>query len=52
MSLCNEDITKVDEINKQSLVLCLNYLSMIKDRNEQQRREMEKMKNRNRWNNR
>ena len=48
MVLCKEDITKVDEINKQPLVLCLNYLSMIKDRNEAERREIEKMKNKTR----
>lgn len=49
MSLTKEDLTKVPIIEKQPLILCLSYLSMIKDRNEQQRREMEKMKNRNRW---
>jgi len=48
MALAHEDITKVEKINKQPLVLCLNYLSQVKDRNEQQRRELEKMKNRNR----
>ena len=48
MALAQEDITKVDKINKQSLVLCLNYLSMVKDRNEQQKREMDKIKNRTR----
>jgi len=48
MSLTKEDITKVEQINKQPLVLCLNYLSMVKDRNEAERREIEKMKNRNR----
>lgn len=50
MSLCKEDITKIKEIEKQPLVMCLNYLSMIKDRNEQQRKELEKLKNKNKWN--
>ena len=45
MVLCKEDITKVEEITKQPLVLCLNYLSSVKDRNEEHKREMEKLKN-------
>lgn len=50
MTLCQEDITRLKEIEKQPLLLCLNYLSMIKDRNEEHKKELRKLKNKNAWN--
>lgn len=50
MTLTQEDITKIKEIEKQPLITCLNYLSMIKDRNEEQKKELRKLKSKNAWN--
>lgn len=50
MSLTGEDITKIKEIEKQPLITALNYLSTIKDRNEEHKKELRKLKNKNAWN--
>lgn len=50
MTLCKEDITKIKEIEKQPLITCLNYLSLVKDRNEEQKKELRKLKSKSAWN--
>jgi len=44
MELCKEDITKLKHIDSLGVYLCLNTLSMFKDRKEAERKEIEKMK--------
>lgn len=44
MELCQDDITKIHHIDSMPLYLCLNTLSVFKDRREAERKEIEKMK--------
>ena len=44
--LSGEDITKFEQIDNTSVYLCLNTASLIKDRIEQEKRQIEKMKQR------
>jgi len=48
MILSNDDITKLPIVEKQPLIMSLNYLSYKKEEMERQREEMNKMKNK--WN--
>ena len=42
--LTGNDITKFEEVEQQPLYLCLNVLSLEKDRNEKEKEEYEKIK--------
>ena len=44
LELCKEDITKIHIIDKLPIYICLNTLSLFKDRREAERKEIEKMK--------
>ena len=44
LELCKEDITQITHIDKLPIYLCLNTLSVFKDRKEAERKEIEKMK--------
>jgi hypothetical protein len=45
--LAKEDITKMRDVEKQNLYLCLSIASLIKDENQKARDEMRKIKNEN-----
>jgi hypothetical protein len=47
MILCNDDITKLDQINNMNLILCLNFLSYKKDEAIQLKNDMKKMSGKN-----
>lgn len=47
MILCNDDITKLEQINNTNVVLCLNFLSYKKDEATQIRNEMKKSSGKN-----
>lgn len=42
--LAGKDVTKFEEVEQQPLYLCLNILSLEKDRAEKEREEYEKIK--------
>ena len=42
--LAIEDVTKIAEVEKTNLYLCLNVASMMKDQIEREKEELEKMK--------
>jgi len=44
--LTGEDITKFEQIEQMSVYLCLNTASLIKDRIEQEKKQIEKLKQR------
>jgi len=45
--LAKEDVTKMVDVEKQSLYLCLSVSSLMKDNIEKQKEEMRKIKNEN-----
>jgi len=45
--LAKEDITKMREVEKENLYLCLSVAALIKDQNEKQKEELRKIKNDN-----
>ena len=47
MILCNDDITKMEQINNMNVILCLNYLSYKKDEAIELKNEMKKMQGKN-----
>jgi hypothetical protein len=52
LELCQEDITKIRVIDNLPIYICLNTLSVFKDRREQERKEIEKMKQKSKqWKN-
>lgn len=42
--LANRDITKIEQVNQQSVYLCLNVASLIKDEIIQKNNELKKIK--------
>jgi len=47
MILCNDDITKMEQINNMNVILCLNFLSYKKDEAIEMKNEMKKMQSKN-----
>lgn len=47
MILCNDDLTKMEQINNTNVVLCLNFLSYKKDEGIELKNEMKKMEGKN-----
>jgi len=45
--LAKEDVTKMRDVEKENLYLCLSIASLIKDQNEKHKEEMRKIKNEN-----
>ena len=45
--LAKEDVTKMRDVKKENLYLCLSIASLIKDQNEKHKEEMRKIKNEN-----
>ena len=52
LELSKDDVTKIAHIDQLPIYLCLNTLSIFKDRREAERKEIEKMKQKSKqWKN-